>query len=102
MRSMKAPLHKTLMRPYLKDKKLKEKIEAGVKRLKVISQIVELRQKLKLTQAALAKRIGVSQPFIARIENDKTSNLSLETLIKIVDALNGEIEIRIRPRKKAA
>ncbi len=66
----------------------------------MIVQIIELREKLGLTQAELAKRIGVSQPFIAKIENDEASNLSLETLIKIVEALNGEIEINIL--KKAA
>ena len=70
--------------------------------MKVISQIVELREKLRLTQGELAERIGVSQPFIARIENDEASNLSLETLVKIVEALDGEIEIRIRATKKAA
>lgn len=102
MKRIKAPSHQTLMKTYFKNKVFKEKIEAGVLRLKVISQIVELREKLHLTQTELANRIGVSQPFIARIENDEASNLSLETLIKIVDALNGEIEIRIRPVKKAA
>lgn len=102
MKGTKAPSHRTLMKPYFKNKAFKEKIEAGVQKLRVISQIVELREKLHLTQAELANRIGVSQPFIARIENDEASNLSLETLIKIVDALNGEIEIRIRPIKKAA
>src|SRR3990167_9621087 len=102
MKRLKAPTHKDLMKTHLKDKKLKDKIEAGVQRLKVISQIVELREKLHLTQAELARRIGVSQPFIARIENDETSNLSLETLFRIVDALHGEIDIRIRPAKKAA
>lgn len=99
---VKVPSHGALMKTYLKNKKLKEKIESGVQRLKVITKIVELREKLHLTQAELARRIGVSQPFIARIENDEASNLSLETLIKIVDALNGEIEIRIRLGKKAA
>jgi DNA-binding XRE family transcriptional regulator len=102
MKRFKAPSHQTLIKPYLKDKRFREKIEAGVQRLKVINQIVELREKLHLTQAELAHRIGVSQPFIARIESDEASNLTLETLIKIIDALNGEIEIRIRPRKKAA
>ena len=88
------------MRPLLKNKKLRNKIKTGVQRLKVITQIVELRESLGLTQTELAQRIGVSQPFIARIENDETANLSLETLVKIVEALNGEIEIRIW--KKAA
>src|SRR3990167_4674963 len=102
MKRLKAPSHQELMKAFRKNKKLKEKIESGVQRLRVISQIVELREKLKLTQAELAKRIGVSQPFIARIENDEASNLSLETLFRIVDALHGEIDIRIRPAKKAA
>ena len=102
MKPMTAPAHRTLMRPLLKDRRFRQKIEAVVQRLKVISQIVELREKLGLTQGELAERIGVSQPFIARIENDEASNLSLETLVKIVEALNGEIEIRIRSVKKAA
>ena len=102
MKPMKIPAHRTLMRPLLKNRRFQQKIEAGVQRLKVISQIVELREKLGLTQAELAQKIGVSQPFIARLENDDASNLSLETLVKIVEALNGEIEIRIRSVKKAA
>ncbi len=101
MKRIKLPSHRVLIKPYVRDKKFKEKIEAGVQRLKVISQIVQLREKLHLTQSELAHRIGVSQPLIARIENDETSNLSLETLIKIVEALNGEIEIRIRAKKAA-
>ena len=96
------PSHEALMRPLLKDKRFRRRIEAGVQRLKVIHQIVELRQKLKLTQAELGRRIGVSQPFIARLENDETANLSLETIVKIVEALNGELDIRIWPKERAA
>jgi len=102
MKRLKVPTHRELIKPYLKDERLKKKIATGVERLRVISQIVELREKLGLSQAALAKRIGVSQPFIAKIENDETSNLSLQTLIKIVEALNGAVEIKIVPAKKAA
>ena len=97
---MKLPSHRELIKPLMKDKRFRQKLESGVQRLRVISQIVELRESLGLTQGALAQRIGVSQPFIAKIENDEAANLSLETLVKIVEALNGEIEIRIR--RKAA
>ena len=102
MKRTKAPKHQELMKPYLKTRGLRQKIETGVKRLKVISQIIELRERLRLTQAELAERIGVSQPFIARIENDDASNLSLETLVKIVRALNGDLDIRIRASRQAA
>ena len=99
MKKIRIHSHEELMKPYLKDRGLREKIKTGVKRLKVISQIVELREKLGLTQAQLAARIGVSQPFIARIENDEASNLSLETLVKIVHALSADIDIKIRTSK---
>lgn len=103
MKRFKLVSHEELMKPlYAKDKTLKGRIKAGVERLKVICQIVEMREKLGITQAELARRIGVSQPFIARIENDEASNLSLETLVKIVEAMSGQIEIRIKPGKKAA
>ncbi len=103
MKKIKVPTFDSVMKEYYKkDPTLKQKVEAGVQRLKVIVQIIELREKLGLTQAQLAQRMGVSQPFIARIENDEAANLSLETLVKMVKALNGEIEINIRSAKKAA
>ena len=103
MRRRKVPTYESVMKPYFgKDPKLKRKVEAGVQRLKVIVRIIELRERLGLTQSELARRMGVSQPFIARIENDEAANLSLETLVKIVEALDGEIEINIRSSKKAA
>ena len=102
MKAIHAPSHSELMTPLMKQKRYRQKIEAGVQRLKVVSQMVELREKLGLSQSALARRIGVSQPFIARLENDECSNLSLETIVKIAEALSGDVEIRIRASKKAA
>ena len=97
------PTHEEVVRPlYLKDPTLKARIRAGVERLKIISKIIEMRENLGITQAELARRVGVSQPFIARIESDEASNLGLETLVRIVEAMSGEIEIHIRVRKKAA
>jgi len=98
MKPVKVPSHDQLMKPLLKNKKFRQKIEAGVKRLRIISQIVELREASGTTQSELARRMGVSQPFIAKIENDETSNISLETLLKIAKALHAEIQIDIRPK----
>lgn len=99
---VKAPSHKELTKALFVDKAYQKKIAAGVKRLCVIRQLIELREKLGLTQSELARRVGVSQPFIAKIENDETANLSLETLVKIAEALNAGIDIQIQPSKKAA
>ncbi len=91
-----------LKRYFKKDGQLKKKIEKGVDRLKVIVQIIERRKQMGLTQSQLAKRMGVSEPFIAKIENDEAVNLSLETLVKIADALDSEVEINFHSAKKAA
>ena len=52
--------------------------------------IAELREDRKITQGALAKRIGTTQSAIARIENGE-QNLSTEMLSKISGALNKDI-----------
>ena len=101
MKKIKLPTHEEVFKDYLRDPKVRQKIEAGVKRLRLITQIIELREKLGVTQAELARRMGVSQPFIAKIENDEAANIGLETLIKIADALRADIQISIRPKKAA-
>jgi predicted transcriptional regulator len=98
MKRIKAPTHEEVFKNYLSDPKNRKTIEIGVKRLRLIAQIIELREKLGVTQTELARRMGVSQPFIAKIENDETSNIGMETLIKIAEALHADIQISIRPK----
>ena len=47
----------------------------------------------------IARRLKISQPFIAKLEKAETHNFTLDTLIKVVTALNGELVIHIKPRK---
>lgn len=58
----------------------------SVKKLSIGSQIKSYRIKLKLTQQELAERSELSLPFMNLVENDKR-NLSVETLLKILDGL---------------
>jgi transcriptional regulator with XRE-family HTH domain len=46
-----------------------------------------LRQARKLTQAQLAKRVRVTQGYIARLESEPALNPSLPTLRKLAKAL---------------
>ena len=39
----------------------------------------------------IGNKIWDEEKIISRIENDEASNLSLETLVKITEELNGEI-----------
>ena len=62
-------------------------------------QLVEARQNAKLTQAEMAKRLGVSQAQVARIEKRGYDAYTLNTLRKYVEALGTGYAIEIRIHK---
>jgi transcriptional regulator with XRE-family HTH domain len=55
----------------------------------------KLRKKLNLTQGEMARRIGVKQPAISKLENGDR-RLTLEALSEIITALGGEWEITVK------
>jgi predicted RNase H-like HicB family nuclease/DNA-binding XRE family transcriptional regulator len=55
------------------------------------------RQESGLTQAQVAKRVGVGQPQIAKLENPD-SNPSVETLERVLTALGISVRLDWRPR----
>ncbi len=73
------------------------KIESA--KLAVAEKLVELREKMGWTQAGLAKRMGVSQQLISRIESG-AENISLETLVKFFDILGVVATIEIATSAK--
>ena len=58
----------------------------------IINTIISTRKKKGLTQKEVAEMTGLKQPTIARIENNVNSP-QLDTVIKILDALDLKIEI---------
>lgn len=67
-------------------------------------QLIEARQKAGLTQEEVAKRLGVSQAQVARIEKSGYDAYTLNTLRRYIQALGGgfslEVTIRQRPPQK--
>src|ERR1700751_6054645 len=61
-------------------------------------KVSTLRKRRGLTQAALARRSGVSQPMIAQIESGKLNNLTLKPLARTAGALGGSLKIDLVPR----
>ncbi|MBI2070675.1 MAG: helix-turn-helix transcriptional regulator [Elusimicrobia bacterium] len=59
-------------------------------------QIAQIRQRKKMTQAQLAKKIGVRQQFVARLENSYETVPSLRTLQKVADALDRHLYVDFR------
>jgi transcriptional regulator with XRE-family HTH domain len=64
------------------------------KRQAIISNIVEIRLEKGLSQTQLAKLTGMHRSNICRIESGR-QNISLDTLIRIFDALGKSIVIEL-------
>jgi DNA-binding XRE family transcriptional regulator len=62
----------------------------------LIRELIDLRIKRGLSQRELAKRAGMQQPTLARVESGKTA--SLRTLRRVADALNADVRVSIVPR----
>ena len=77
----------------------RERYEEEATKLDLWLQLVRARQDAELTQAELAKRLGVSQAQVARIEKRGYEAYTLNTLRRYVGALGGgfKLEVAIRP-----
>ena len=62
-------------------------------------QLVEARQAAGLTQAEVAKRLGVSQAQVARIEKRGYESYTLNTLRRYIQALGEGFELQVRVRR---
>jgi DNA-binding XRE family transcriptional regulator len=65
-------------------------------------QLVEARQAAGLTQEELAKRLGVSQAQVARIEKRGYDSYTVNTLRRYVEALGSEFSLEIRVTRNEA
>jgi transcriptional regulator with XRE-family HTH domain len=61
--------------------------------LRLAAGLTALREQAGLSQRELAKRIGVSQPRVATIEQSR--NVTIEVLEQYVDALGGELHVTV-------
>jgi DNA-binding XRE family transcriptional regulator len=87
----------------MKDPEFKRMYEIERVKVALAQKIAELRDKQRLNQSQLAKKMNVSQQFISQLENGHKSNVTLETLAKIARSLNMAVEISFRKlRKKGA
>jgi transcriptional regulator with XRE-family HTH domain len=77
---------------------LRREVEEEIAQILIEHKITALRKRRGLTQAALAKRSGVSQPMIAQIESGKLNNLTLKTLARTARALGASVKIDLVPQ----
>ncbi len=64
-------------------------------RAKLARQIRDIRMKSGYTQKEVAKKLGVIQQYISRIENGR-ENVSVDTLKRIADVLNKKLVVNLK------
>jgi len=96
MKRIKLYRYKDVLKKKLKDPEFRKEYEKLEDEFKLASQLIELRVGANLTQKELAKRIGTSQPAIARLESGQYKNVSLAFLKRISKALGAVPEIHFK------
>ena len=81
----------------LKDKAFKQEYDKLETKYKVAAELIRLRVSRGLTQAELARALNTKQASIARMESGSYLP-SLSMIKKIADALNAEVELRLKPK----
>jgi DNA-binding XRE family transcriptional regulator len=84
----------------MKDAKFRNAYDALETEYRVAAELIRLRLSCGMTQAELAKAIDTKQTSIARIESGAYLP-SLSMIKKIADALDADIEIKLKPRRRS-
>lgn len=85
------------LREQLKNPEFRKHYEAYELPVRLAIEIATLRQKQKLTQAELAKRMGVRQQMVAQLEDaDNGTAPTVRTLEKVARALGKRLHIAFR------
>ena len=79
----------------------RDQLEQELKMEILREEIKRLRKENNLTQEQLGKLIGVQRAHISKLENN-ASNITIGTLLKVLGALNAQINFKIEKREKVA
>lgn len=91
-----APFRRTL-KEELRDPEFAQEYEAELQRLRIAEQIAQARQAAGLSQTVLAKRMGTSQPAVARLEHGSYRGYTLATLARAARALGHRLKVELIP-----
>jgi transcriptional regulator with XRE-family HTH domain len=77
----------------LQNPNIKQRYQALKPKYVVIAALIARRNELKVSQRELARRTGLKQPAICRLESG-IGDVTLDTLLKVTEALNMEISLQ--------
>lgn len=84
---------KDYLKEELKNPEFKKAFEEEEIYASLAIQIAKIRQKKKITQAELAKRLHTTQQTVSRLEDIHNQSYSLRTLVELARALNKRLEV---------
>ena len=94
MSSIKAYDFDEILKKQRKNARLKKVYDDLETEYGLAAQVIRFRIKQNLTQAELERRLGTSQPAIARLESGNHRNVTLSFLFRVAKALELKPELR--------
>jgi transcriptional regulator with XRE-family HTH domain len=82
---------------WLKEPKYRQAYEALEKEFALASTVIDARSRAGLTQSELARKMGTTQPVVARLEGGR-SRPSMRTLERLAEATESRLLIAFEPR----
>jgi predicted XRE-type DNA-binding protein len=101
MATTKADVMEWVETQLAQDARLREQVEVRLNELRLEQQLARLRQARGLSPRQVARLVGVSQPAIAKLESGTVKNLRLKTLMRMVTALGGRLQVEVVPPSRA-
>lgn len=95
----KARYFDDVLKEQLRDRHVRKHFHRARLAVELAHQMVQLREKLGISQAELAGRMGTKQQTISRLESGAYEGFTLKTLMKIAEATKTHLEVRFRPRR---
>ena len=96
---MKKNTYEDHLKELLKNKNVRKEHEKLLPEYELAKSIIEQRQRKKMTQEQVAKKAGMPQSTISRIEGLTHGLPKLSTLKKIAEALDARVVIKLEARK---
>ncbi len=87
-----------LHKKWLKQPKYKKAYDALEEEFVLASVVMDVRNRAGLTQEELARKMGTTQPVVARLEGGGTRP-SMRTLERLAEATGSRLLIRFEPRE---
>ncbi len=87
-----------LHKKWMKEPKYRKAYEALGEEFALSSAVMDVRNRAGLTQAELARKMGTTQPVVARLESGR-SRPSMRTLERLAEATGSRLLIRFESRE---